>query len=147
MASHRDMKRLAEDGHAVRSLAAFLLTADDCEWTDWELDFLDSMVTRETAEPLSMRQREVLVELRDRAELSPDWRGIPVRRLIDQAHQARLDLDEDDEAFIITLTERRPLSLRRGQLARLVRIAARLGIIEPYLAPSRSERSETDQAA
>ncbi len=147
MASHIEMKRLAEDADAVRTLARFLHHMDDCDWSDWELDFLDSMASRDTPEPLSMRQREVLVELRDRAELARDWRGIPIRRLIEQTHLARLDLDEDDEAFVIGLADRWPTSLRKGQLARLVRLAARVGVIEPYLTPSRGARVDTDRAA
>jgi len=135
MASHIEMKRLAEDATSVRTTAAFLLTADDCEWTDWELDFLEHMARWEGPEALSMRQREVLSDLRERSELLRDWRGIAVARLVTLCWQARLDLDEPDEDFVVALNDRRPTSLRRGQLHRLVAIAARLGLIERHLQP------------
>lgn len=135
MATHTEMKRIAEDASAVRRMAALLLTSTDHDWTDWELDFLEHMSHFEGPEPITMRQREVLFELRDRAELSREWRGIPVRRLIDQCWQARHDLDEDDEAFIAGLHDRRPSALRRGSLRRLVRSAIQLGVIEQHMAP------------
>jgi len=129
------MKRLAEDATSVRNTAAFLLTADDCEWTDWELDFLDHMARWDGPEALSMRQREVLSDLRERSDLLKDWRGITVARLVTLCWQARFDLDEPDEEFVVVLNNRRPTSLRRCQLHRLVAIAARLGLIEPHLRP------------
>lgn len=147
MASHIEMKRLAEDAAGIRSLAAFLIAADGCEWTDWELDFLDHMCRWEGPDALSMRQREVLADLRDRSELARDWRGIPVTRLVRACHEARLDLDEDDEDFVASLHARDPSSLRRRQLQRLTRIAARLGLIEPHLAAAPAPRPETERNA
>lgn len=147
MASHIEMKRLAEDAAGIRSLAAFLIAADGCEWTDWELDFLEHMSRWEGPDALSMRQREVLADLRDRSELARDWRGIPVTRLLRACYDARLDLDENDEDFVASLQVRNPSSLRRRQLQRLSRIAACLGVIEPHLAAAPASRSETERDA
>lgn len=146
MASHIEMKRVAEDAAAVRRMAAMLLALADAEWTDWEFDFLEHMSRFEGPDALSSRQREVLFDLRDRSELARDWRGISVARLIADCHAARFDLDEDDEAFIAGLAERRTPALRRGALRRLVQCAVRLGTIEAYLAPG-ERRSDDDLAA
>jgi hypothetical protein len=136
MASYAEMKRIAESAPTVRGIATHMLALDDMDWTDWELDFLEHMAVHDGPEPLSMRQREKLVELRDRSEMATDHRGIAVRHLIEQCWLARLELEEDDEAFVAGLHRTRPAALRRGTLHRLVRCAVRVGLIERHLAPA-----------
>jgi hypothetical protein len=147
MASHIEMKRLAEDLDAVRATARHILSLTDVDWSDWETDFLEHMAAYDGDEPLSMRQREKLTDLRDRAELVRDWHGIPVARLVDACNVARLDLSEADEEFIATLARRSSASLRRGQLFRLCRIAARLGVIEPHIIAVEPNRRTSAEAA
>lgn len=130
MASHTQMARTAANADAVQRMAAFLLTMSDAGWTDWELDFLEHMREHEGLEPISMRQREVLFELNDKARNYRDYQGIPVRRLLNQCWCARLDLDEDEEDFIAGLHATNPSSLKRRALYRLVHLAHKLGIID-----------------
>jgi hypothetical protein len=137
MASHIEMKRLAEDLDAVRATARHMLSLADVDWSDWETDFLEHMAAYDGDEPLSMRQREKLTDLRDRSVLARDHRGIAVPALVRRCYEAIADIeDEDDAVFVTSLAAGRPTSLRRGQLHRLAGIAARLGVIERYMTPA-----------
>ncbi len=131
MASHTQMSRTAADPAAVQSMATFLLTVSDADWSDWEVDFLEHMREHEGPAPISMRQREVLFELNDKARNYKDYRGLPVHHLISQCWLARADLDEDNEAFISRLQDARPTGLKRPALYRLVRCARQLDVIDP----------------
>jgi len=130
MASHTQMARTAASADAVQNMATILLTIADVGWTDWELDFLEHMREHVGPEPISMRQREVLFELNDKARSYRDYRGIPVRRLVNQCWCARLDLDEDEDDFIAGLHAANPTSLKRRALYRLVHLARKLGLID-----------------
>ena len=137
MNAHRAMKELAENAEAVRSLARYLQalgqTAPPMAWTDWEVEFLESMATRDTAEPLSMRQREILTELRNAAERHSKVDGFSVRALIERCWLERADLDDDDDQdFIENLKAAGLQSVSRRQLGRLLGCSRALGIIEPH---------------
>jgi hypothetical protein len=131
MASYTQMSRTAADPAAVQGMASFLLTVADADWSDWEVDFLEHMREHEGPEPISMRQREVLFELNDKARNYRDYRGLSVRHLIRECWLARADLDEDGEAFINKLNGARPTGLKRAALYRLVRCARQLGVVDP----------------
>ncbi len=137
MNAHRAMKDLAENPEAVRSLARYLQalgkTELPVEWTDWEVEFLESMATRDTTEPLSMRQREILTELRNSAERHSKVDGFCVRGLIERCWLERADLDDDDaQDFIECLEASGQKSVTRRQLSRLLGCCRALGIIEPH---------------
>lgn len=137
MSSHRSMKDLAENPSAVRALARYLLLlvgGDDTQaWTDWEVDFLESMATRESDEPLSMRQREVLTELKRAAERHSEIDGMSVRSLIERCWLERADLDSDeDQDFIVGLRASGQQTVTGRQRWRLVRCCRELGVIEAY---------------
>lgn len=84
--------------------------------TDWERDFLESLVARRP-ERLSTRQAEVLFEIRDDNELISNVGGnIKVSNLIQRAYEARPDLDEGDEEWIVAIRNRGTTSLRRRHL-------------------------------
>jgi len=101
--------------------------------TDWERDFLESLAAR-PPERLSTRQAEVLFEIRDDNELISKIDGnIKVSNLIQRACEARLDLDENDEEWIIAIWNRGTTSLRRRHLGRLKRCCVQLGELEPYV--------------
>ncbi len=132
MASHRAMKSLAEDGAGVRALArSLLLMAHD--WTDWEAEFLDDMAIRDTPEPLSMRQREILSELKAAAERHAKINGFSVPSLIASTWAERLALDDDDDiAFIEALRASGARTVTGRQKGRLLRLARLVGIIEDH---------------
>lgn len=141
--NHREMKALADNADAVRALAQYLLKLPERDaqvvWTDWELDFLDSMARHAGPDPLSMRQVEVLAELRDAARSYDRLDGMAVPRLIAQVWQARLDLEEADEAFIDGLKRSGARSVKRRQAAKLIACARQLGIVDHYVALDRSQ--------
>lgn len=135
MTDHRALKSLAESPDSVRALARQLLAIGERDpataWTDWELDFLDGMATRESEEPLSMRQREVLDELRSAATRLNDLDGIRVRNLIERCWQERADLDnDDDQLFIEELRASGQRSVTRRQRGRLLRLCREAGVLE-----------------
>lgn len=57
MTDHRELTEIAEDVARARSTAAHLLKLGDVDWTGWELDFLETMRSRE--EELSTRQNAI----------------------------------------------------------------------------------------
>ena len=135
MTDHRALKALAESPHAVRALARQLLTIGGLEagtaWTDWELDFLDSMAGRESEEPLSQRQREVLDELRTAAERHTSIDGLSVRALIERCWAERADLVDDlDVAFVEDLRASGRRSVTRRQRTRLLRCCREAGVFD-----------------
>jgi hypothetical protein len=121
-----------------RDRGRFTLMAKQCllfpDLTEWERDFLESLVAR-PPERLSTRQAEVLFEIRDDNELISNIGGaINVSNLIQRAYEARLDLDEGDEEWIVAIWNRGATSLRRRHLGGLKRCCVQLGELEPYMA-------------
>src|SRR6516164_9181380 len=68
MQDYREIDRIRKDTVAVHSLAKGLLNTPNHEWNDWELDFLEHMVRHRGPNPITTRQGEKLIELRDGAE-------------------------------------------------------------------------------
>jgi replication fork clamp-binding protein CrfC len=135
MASHIEMKRLSDDLDAVHRLVQFLQTVTTAEWTEWELNFLDSLQLRKSKDPLSLRQTEKLIELRDAAQTFSRYEGYSIKTLISSCHSNALDLaDDEDVAFIERLKAENPATLKRRPLFRLVRCARELDIIHDYAA-------------
>ncbi len=133
MATYQEMHRIAHDPAAVRDMAKRLLKIPNHEWTDWELDFLESMARRKGPDPISMRQREVLLGLRDETEYHSRINGISVGTLIKKCHEYRLDLDESNANWIEELWRKGTSSLKRGALGRLRRCCIQLGELEPHM--------------
>ncbi len=135
---HREMKALADSADRVRALAGLLLklpaTDGQITWSDWELEFLEKMAQHQGPDPLSLRQAEKLVELNDDAKSYSNLDGLSVPALIDQCWIARLDLEEDDEAFIDRLKSSGARTLKRRQGLKLLACARQLGIVERYVA-------------
>lgn len=131
MANFREIHDFQKDAGRSRRLAESLLMNCVAEWSDWERDFLDHMQNQKSE--LSTRQAEKLLELRNDAAVFRKVDGIAFTTLIRTCFEARLDLDdEDDGAFLEKLRWGDAARLRRPQALRLVRIARRLGLIEPY---------------
>ena len=137
MTSHRELKTLAENPEAVRALARQLIAlgaADSqVEWTDWEIDFLESMATRAGTEPLTMRQREVLVDLRNSSGRHTDVDGFKVRTLIERCWLERTYLaDDEDQGFIDDLKASGQKSVTRRQLGCLLACCREIGVLEEH---------------
>jgi hypothetical protein len=132
MASHVDMKKLGDDPDAVKRLAVFLLTLDDAGWTEWERLFLESLSDRRSTEPLSQRQREILVDLRDSVQSFTQVRGFSVAMLIRACWEHRLDLEDDDLDFVERLKADGPKTLKRRAAYRILACAHRLDVVPRF---------------
>lgn len=137
MAARVRTKPFAENLGAIRAEAAALLdlqhAAVPMEWTDWELDFLESMAERQDDEPLTVPQVEKFAQLRRLATLQSKVEGLSVALLVANCTlEADYLDDEDDRAFVRALRQKGTAELRRRQLGRLLRCCRELGVIEPH---------------
>ena len=131
MSSYLEMHKLAQNPAAVTTLATFLLNLPDAGWNEWEANFLADMTQRQAA--LSTRQGEKLIELRDDAKNFTKFDGFSVAKLVRDCWIARLDLEEDDEAFIDSLKQQTVTTLKKRPLMRLLRCARELDLITRYV--------------
>jgi hypothetical protein len=130
MASYREIAALQKDAARARAVAQGLCKLDDMAWTDWELDFLHSMASRQ--HNLTTRQGEKLIELRDDAVWYTAVDGFSLKALIDRCHLLRDELAEHDAAFIERLKAEGATRLRRKDARRLLSCARGVGEIEPH---------------
>jgi hypothetical protein len=92
------------------------------------------MARHKGPEPITTRQGEKLLELRDDAEYCSSVHGFTVQSLIKNCWLARDDLDsKDDRKFIEQLKETSYSSIKRRQLRKLLACARELGEIEQYV--------------
>jgi hypothetical protein len=131
MSSYREMHELGKDPVRVRALAMRLLALHHDELTDWEIDFLEHMAEWTGPDPLSTRQAEVLFDLRDNLTKRSTVDGLSVKRLLESCWIGRLDLTEDDAAFLERV--RGSQALRRRDLRRLLNCARQLNQVEGYV--------------
>jgi hypothetical protein len=134
MQNYKEIDRIRKDPVAVRSLAKRLLDIPNHDWTAWELDFLEAMSRHAGPDPLSTRQGEKLMELRDDAEDHSQYRGLSVKILIEKCNLGRDDLDDPADAeFVAKLYASGATSIKRHQLWRLLRCGRQLGHVEKYM--------------
>jgi hypothetical protein len=133
MQNYREIDRVRKDSVAVRSLAKRLLAIPNHDWTGWEVDFLEGMTRHHGPDPLTTRQGEKLMELRDDAEYHSKYRGLSVKILIEKCNLGRDDLDSADAEFVETLYASGATSIKRRQLFRLLRCGRELGHIEQHM--------------
>jgi len=134
MSIHHEMKRFKDTPEAARALADALRRQPDADWTEWELDFLQSIAERDAREPHSTRQLEKLLELRDASRHYSRIDGFSVAALIRECWIGRLDLADEDEAFISKLKAQSPAALKLRPLKRLIHCSRQLGVIEHFVA-------------
>ena len=134
MQDYREIDRIRKDLVAVRSLAKRLLELPHADWNDWEIDFLQHMARHKEPDPITTRQGEKLVELRDDAEYYSSVHGFSVRSLIKNCWLARDDLSSaGNRKFIDQLKETSCSCVKRRQLRKLLACARELGEIEEYV--------------
>jgi hypothetical protein len=130
MVSERDIVRLMRTPGEGQGLAASLLRRADLECTDNARDFLEQITAQDADEPLSHRQSEWLIAIRDgNLWTSTVGDGFSVRLLLARVWECRLDLGEDEEAWIGGLVEAGASSIRRRDGGRLLGLARRLGLV------------------
>jgi hypothetical protein len=134
MQDYKEIDRIRKNLAEVRSLAKRLLELSHADWNDWEIDFLQHMARHKRPDPITTRQCEKLLELRDDVEYYSSVCGFSVQSLIKNCWLTRDDLDsEDDRKFIEQLKETSCLSIKRRKLRKLLACARRLGEIEQYV--------------
>jgi hypothetical protein len=127
MSSWKEIEKIKGDPAGARAMAKVLLAT--AELTSWEGPFLEGMEVHKG--PLSTRQAEKLVEIRDQNRWVSKIRDFSVRLLLNACWEARHDLnDEDDIAFIESLKARGASTARYREACRLVRCARELGVID-----------------
>ena len=135
MQNYKEIDGVRKDAVAVRSPAKRLLMTQDHDWNDWELDFLEHMAGHRGPAPITTRQGEKLIELRDDAEYHSSVQGFGVASLITNCWLARDDLSsEQNKKFIEELKASGVSALRRRQLGKLLACARELGEVEAYIA-------------
>lgn len=134
MTSWQEIERIRKDVKAARALAKRLLDAPEegTELTDWESMFLESIAA--WTRGLTTRQAEKLLQVRDNAERVKEvYEGFNVETLLQRCYEARLDLKEADEAWIVDRRERSRTTIFRRDAARLMRCARELELIDHYV--------------
>jgi hypothetical protein len=85
-------------------------------------------------EQLTTRQSEKLLQIRDDIQLVSEYRTFSVKILIEKVHEARADLSEDDDEWIVAVRARSGSVISRKGAARLLRLAHQLTLIEEQAA-------------
>jgi hypothetical protein len=128
----REMSAIANDPARAAAIAAGLLKLPSLGLSDWERGFLDKV--RTGTEVLSYRRRETLAGLMDRSTLRSEVNGYRASRQIQSLYEARCDLDEDDEAWVIRMHAKGDgVALTNGQWRRLFALMRSVGLIEQYV--------------
>jgi hypothetical protein len=131
MASWKEIDRVRKDPKGFRALAARLL-AHTPDLTDWERDnFLPSIMRQSEKEEFTTRQSEKVLQIRDDYENVTQLPGnFSVRLILRACNAARLDLSEDDEAWISQRIEISETTIRRKHIGRLMRCARQVDAIQ-----------------
>lgn len=130
MVAWSEIEQIRKDPDGVRGMARRLSAlGSDGGLTDWEADFLENLQRQKNLEEYSTRQAEKLLEIRGDIELVEECRGFSVRRLISECFEGRLELSEDDEAWIVELKSEGSSRIRRRHIGRLLRCAREVGAI------------------
>jgi hypothetical protein len=132
MASWIEIDRLRKDSAACRALAKRLLADPTFDRSDFADGFLEDISNYKGAE-LTTRQSEVLLALRDEAEIHHTIRGLSVAELIDVFHQNRFDLDEGDQDRIDKLKSQGRRFVRGYEMGWFKRICKQLGEMESHM--------------
>jgi hypothetical protein len=134
MQDYREIDRIRKDVVAVRTHAKRLLALSDADWNDWEIDFLQHMSRHKGPDPITTRQGEKLLELRDDAEYYSSVNGFSVQSLINNCWLGRDDLSrEEDKKFIEDLKAATNSCVKRRQLRKLLACAREIGEVEQYV--------------
>ena len=132
MASWIEIDRVRKDPNTFRPMAARLLADPVFERSEFADGFLENIANWRRDE-LSTRQGEILLELRDQAEIHHRYKGLSIPTLIEKCYLDRSDLDEGDRRRIETLKESRRGYVTGGQMGWLKRICKQLGEMEAYM--------------
>ena len=127
MASWKEIEELKRNPDRGRVLAKSLLARPGL--TTWEEDFLEKLEGHQG--PLSTRQAEKLLEIRDDIRRVESIEGFSVKTMLPACYEARLDLDdEDDIEFLESLRASNATVWRYRDARRVLRCARKLHVID-----------------
>jgi hypothetical protein len=130
MASWQEIDRIRKDPKRFRALAERLLAFIQ-ELTDWERDFLSSIMAQGDKEEFTTRQSEKLLQIRDDYETVMELPGkFSVKIVLRDCKEGRLELLDHDEAWILQLITISETTIRRKHVGRLMRCARQVHAIE-----------------
>ena len=127
MALWKEIEQFKRNPVRARVLAKSVLAAPGL--TTWEEDFLEKLEGYQG--PLSTRQAEKLLEIRDDIRRVSSIEGFSLKTMLPACHEARLDLDdEDDIEFLETLSASNATKWRYRDARRVLRCARKLHVID-----------------
>jgi hypothetical protein len=130
----REMLRLAKDPAAVRARARTIKELLAEELNDKQLQFLLDLETFAGPALLSIRRREWLDDLWNRAHRSKEKRGFRAATLIHRLWELRSELSDEEEAFVEQLEAQGfDVALSDNQWRFLLVLCRRYGEIEGYI--------------
>jgi hypothetical protein len=131
MALWSEIDRIRKDPKGFRAVAKRLLAYGD-ELTDWERDFLTSIQSQHDKDEFTNRQSEKLLQIRDDYEVVTKLpRELSVRLVLQQCIEAKLDLSENDEAWIEQRVAESSATIRRKHVGRLMQCGREVHAIDP----------------
>jgi hypothetical protein len=132
MASWIEIDRVRKDPVAFKALAKRLLADLHFERSEFADGFLEDISNYNRGE-LTTRQAEVLLAMRDEAEIHFTIKGLSVATLIDRCHQNRFDLEETDQQRIERLKAQGRRFVRGNEMGWFKHICKDLGEMERYM--------------
>ena len=132
MASWIEIDRVRKDPTAFKPLAKRLLNDPSFERSGFACGFLENIINWKRDE-LTTRQGEILLELRDEAEIHYELKGLSIPILIDKCFANRFDLDAGDRQRIQRLRESGKRYVTGGQMGWFKRICKQLNEMESYM--------------
>lgn len=132
MASWIELERVRKDPNTFRLLARHLLKDPLCEETEFVDGFLENIANWKRDE-ISLRQCEVLLELRDSTEIHTQYRGLSIPTLISRCHEGRWMLNSTDRRRIENLYETGRHFVTGAQMGWFKRVCKELGEMEEYM--------------
>lgn len=132
MASWNEIERTRKNPNIFRPLARRLMNDSNCEQSEFADGFLENIANWKREE-ISLRQSEVLLGLRDNAEIYFHYKGLSVPILIANCYANRWDLDEGDRQRLEALVASNKTSVTGAQMGWFKRICKQLGEMEDYL--------------
>ncbi len=132
MASWREIDRIRKDPAAFKALAKRLLDDPGFERSEFADGFLTNIIGWKRGE-LTTRQGEILLDLRDEAEIHCEYQGLSIATLIEKCFANRFELAQADRQRIEGLHRSARRYVTGGQLGWFKRICKQLNEMEAYM--------------
>jgi hypothetical protein len=132
MASWIEIERVRKDPAAFKPLAKRLLGDPTFARSEFADGFLENVAGWKRGE-LTTRQGEILLELRDEAEIHRSYKGLSIAILINKCFANRFELDEQDRARIEQLHASGKGYVTGAQMGWFKRICKALNEMERYM--------------